>query len=404
MTLAQGGSISQDDINRISDSVVLVAAIEGDEITGTGSGTIINSTGLIFTNDHVIAGADAYMILMNDEVGEPPVPLYFASVVETFPDFDFALLQIEADIDGQLLDVNSLNMPFISLAPIDPALGEDVYIFGFPSIADGFLVMTSGKITTIQNGTINDVRLPVWYQTDAEISPGNSGGLAVNTSGEFVGIPTEVRMEDRTGGRLGGLIPLSAIAMIIELDRGTAVAQAQQQQEQPAQQQQQQEQQAQQQQQQQPPANTTAAGALDYTLAPSFGGTTLAAGFMPDPFHVEIVSGGAVNTGLLSLGQDCLGFAAQPPDYRIQFSGASQGLRLFFVGNGDTTLLVNDSAGAWHCGDDSFETSAPTVDILNPPAGQYDIWVGSYIEGENITGTLYITERASVTPVNPAGS
>jgi hypothetical protein len=51
----------------------------------------------------------------------------------------------------------------------------------------------------------------VWYQTDAEISPGNSGGLAVNQAGQALGIPTAVLSEEETGGRLGGILPFVAI-------------------------------------------------------------------------------------------------------------------------------------------------------------------------------------------------
>ncbi|MBL8131078.1 MAG: hypothetical protein JNL42_04410, partial [Anaerolineae bacterium] len=76
---------------------------------------------------------------------------------------------------------------------------------------DGYMVLTGGAITTIQNGNLNGERIPLWYQTDAQISPGNSGGLAVNSEGRMVGIPTAVRSEERTLGRLGGILTATAI-------------------------------------------------------------------------------------------------------------------------------------------------------------------------------------------------
>ena len=62
--------------------------------------------------------------------------------------------------------------------------------------------------------------------------------------------------------------------------------------------------------------------------------------------------------------------------------------------NGDTTLLINDGAGNWHCNDDSAPGSNlnPLVDLANAPAGQYDVWIGSYRSDEQIGGTLNITE------------
>ncbi|MEO8397209.1 MAG: hypothetical protein ABI700_29710, partial [Chloroflexota bacterium] len=61
------------------------------------------------------------------------------------------------------------------------------------------------------NDTLNGARIPYWYQTDAQISPGNSGGLVVNSAGEMIGIPTEVRSEERTLGRLGSILTMAAI-------------------------------------------------------------------------------------------------------------------------------------------------------------------------------------------------
>ncbi|MEM6529906.1 MAG: hypothetical protein AAF653_16520 [Chloroflexota bacterium] len=77
------------------------------------------------------------------------------------------------------------------------------------------MVVTTGEVVTIQNGSIGGNRLPVWYWTDAEISGGNSGGLAVNEDGEWVGLPTWVVSEERTAGRLGGLLPLMAVEAML---------------------------------------------------------------------------------------------------------------------------------------------------------------------------------------------
>ena len=87
-------------------------------------------------------------------------------------------------------------------------------MLGFPGIGDDHLALTEGTITTVSNRTLNGKRTPGLYQTDAQTAPGNSGGLAVNKLGEMVGIPTEVKSEERTGGRLTGILPVGAVQAV----------------------------------------------------------------------------------------------------------------------------------------------------------------------------------------------
>ena len=153
----------------------------------------------------------------------------------------------------------------------------------------------------------------------------------------------------------------------------------------------------------QPPAPTTAppsnvqppaTGGLDYTLEPNFGVESLAAGFASDPYMVSVTSGGSVDVDGLDLGSDCTGYATSAPDFRIQWSGSSSNLRIFFVAddeNEDATLIVNDARGNYYCNDD-FSGWNPLVDIPNPAEGQIDIWVGSYSSSDYVAGTLYVTE------------
>ena len=394
LVLAQSDTrLPGDEINRIAQSVVLVLALENGEPFSQGSGTIIDPSGYIFTNVHVIEGGDDFAILQPSDLAEPPELRYFASVVAQYPDLDFAILQIDRDADGRGIDPEDLNLPFISLSEENVQLGDPVFVFGFPSIGDGYLVFTSGSITSIRNEDIGGARVPFVYSTDAEISPGNSGGLAVNQAGEFIGIPTEVVSEDRTGGRLGGIYALPALRTVLNLDE----------------------------QQQSPdtevnpdeelpdvedvqPTAIPDFTTLDYNLESNYGGIQLEAGFPEDPHVVEMVSGATedafVDIASTSLGEDCLGYATPQPDYKIRFTGDSEGLRVFFYSTqeeGDTTLVINLPDGSWLCNDDSSGFN-PLIDILDPMEGQYDIWVGSYSPNENIPGYLVITESADITP------
>jgi len=211
--------LSADEIDAIAPSVVQIILLVDGEPQSTGSGTIADENGLIFTNRHVIAGGDDFVIALLEDVNERPIPTYRASLVLYAEDYDFAVLQIDRDLEGRPVDTSALDLPVFQGDTIStPARrGDEVFIFGYPGIGDGYLVVTSGRIASIQNDEIIlGETVPVWYQTDAEISPGNSGGLAVNANGEYIGIPTAVRSEERTGGRLSYVLTFEAILDVIE--------------------------------------------------------------------------------------------------------------------------------------------------------------------------------------------
>jgi len=130
--------------------------------------------------------------------------------------------------------------------------------------------------------------------------------------------------------------------------------------------------------------------------AATYGGISLSPGFSPDAGLIDMISGGRVNTENIG----CSGWAAIAPDLQLEFTDSTALLRFYFVADsgGDTTLIVNDPDGTWHCGDDSHGTLHPTIDFINASAGIYDIWVGSYEAGANYDGTLTITERSGDTP------
>ncbi len=219
--------LSAQDIATISQSVVYIEAYRGTVPYSSGSGTIIDSSGLIYTNHHVIEEATDYLIYLTREIGELPEPIGFASVVQDFflaGGIDFAILQIDRDPNGNPIDPFSLDLPALQSAARETTLGERIWVFGYPGVGDGYLVVTQGSITSVENANIFDQRVPAWYRTDAEISPGNSGGLVVNGRGEFLGIPTMVRAEEETLGRLGGILPFIAVETVLSAFESGAVA------------------------------------------------------------------------------------------------------------------------------------------------------------------------------------
>ena len=145
-------------------------------------------------------------------------------------------------------------------------------------------------------------------------------------------------------------------------------------------------------------AQTIAQGSLNIGGSnANFGVHRLNGGFMPDPMTVSVVSGGSLNVRNMGLGAGCTGYATSNPDFILQYNNAASFLRFFVRAQGDTALVINDASGNWHCNDDAVGTN-PMVSIDNPPSGQYDIWVSSYTAGQNLRGTLSVTELRSQQP------
>lgn len=129
----------------------------------------------------------------------------------------------------------------------------------------------------------------------------------------------------------------------------------------------------------------------------NFGRVSLSRGFMPDPYTVDVTSGGANSVSAMDLGPGCVGYATSDPDFILDYESAASMLRFYMEGDGDTALVINAPDGSWHCNDDSNGLD-PMVTFDNPLTGQYDVWVASYSSDDNISGTLSITELSSNEP------
>ncbi len=136
---------------------------------------------------------------------------------------------------------------------------------------------------------------------------------------------------------------------------------------------------------------------LNFSLPPVYGSTALTSGFVPDPYAAGITGGGNVNISYL--GGGCTGFTTSAPSFSVNYTaGTFPTLRFYFIGNADSTMVINTPGGSYICVDDSFGTLHPTIDFNNPASGRYDIWIGSYAQGTSATGTLYVTENTGNHP------
>ncbi len=171
-----------------------------ENLTGLGSGFIINDEGYVVTNNHVISGADQITVIFNNGIDE-----ISAELVGTDPKTDIAVLKI---------DPSSVNIQSVNWGDSDVSrVGDIVLAIGNPLGLGG--TVTSGIISSI-NRDIGGGPYVDFIQTDAAINRGNSGGPLFNLEGEVIGINSMIISQ--TGGSvgLGFSIPSKTAKLIVE--------------------------------------------------------------------------------------------------------------------------------------------------------------------------------------------
>lgn len=151
------------------------------------------------------------------------------------------------------------------------------------------------------------------------------------------------------------------------------------------------------------PAATPSPGP-DPDAEPAAGTHTLNGSFSPDPAVYTVPAGGPLRANLLTSASDGVCNAAwvpERPSVRIDYQAPS-GLPLIFytdTAGTDPTLAIRDPSGQWYCNDD-WNSLMPRVQFDDPAAGRYDVFVGTYLEGEEPQVVLHISEIASNVPRN----
>ncbi|HYG10574.1 MAG TPA: DegQ family serine endoprotease [Pyrinomonadaceae bacterium] len=152
---------------------------------GLGSGVIVTADGYMLTNHHVVDGADEIKVELSDR------RVLTAKVVGSDPPSDLAVLKIDAS-----------NLPVLPLGDSDKVRVGDVALAVGNPLGIGQTV-TAGIISAKERTTsgVGDGSFANFIQTDAPINRGNSGGALVNTSGELIGINSQILSP--TGGSIG---------------------------------------------------------------------------------------------------------------------------------------------------------------------------------------------------------
>jgi putative serine protease PepD len=184
-TVAGSASPSTCDVTSVAaeilPSVVTISA-RGSGGAGTGSGEVINSSGYIMTNNHVIASAAAggsVEVQFSDGATAP------ATITGRDPQTDLAVLKISTSQSLTPIDFGSSS---------SVEVGQGVVVLGAPLGLSN--TVTSGIVSaldrTIQVPAESDksALLVSAVQTDAAINPGNSGGAMVNCAGQLIGVPS----------------------------------------------------------------------------------------------------------------------------------------------------------------------------------------------------------------------
>ena len=163
-----------------------------------GSGFIVDKTGYILTNYHVIE--DSSRITVSLQTGEQ----YAAKIVGVDEETDLAVLKIEAGRD----------LPFIKLGDSDKAqVGDWVLAIGSPfGLAQ---TVTAGIVSQINRETPYTFAFPKKFiQTDAAINRGNSGGPLVNMDGEVIGINSQIATSTGDSNGIGFALPINEAASV----------------------------------------------------------------------------------------------------------------------------------------------------------------------------------------------
>jgi serine protease Do len=193
---------------KVFPAVVFIRVVAQDYAGGekvsresSGSGVIITADGEVLTNWHVVDKAVEVRCLLYD--GEA----YDATVVGSDKDADLAVIRLNRPVDKK-----NTPLPYAIMGDSNKLQeGDFVMAMGAPwglsrSVSLGIISCTKRYLP-------NTSEYSIWLQTDAAISPGNSGGPLVNTNGEVVGINTRGVM---AGGDMGFAVPSETIAPIVE--------------------------------------------------------------------------------------------------------------------------------------------------------------------------------------------
>ena len=169
------------------------------EQNSLGSGVIVDHSGVIVTNNHVVAYATELRVVLADRRE------FEATVLLTDEATDLAVLKIETDEPLPTLPYNMTN---------DPEVGDLVLAIGNP-FGVGQTV-TSGIVSALARTDVGQTDFGSFIQTDAAINPGNSGGALVDMRGQLIGINSMIFSRSGGSNGIGFAIPVELVRRVVD--------------------------------------------------------------------------------------------------------------------------------------------------------------------------------------------
>lgn len=172
-----------------------------------GSGVIVDPSGIVISNNHVIEGADEIRVVLNDRRE------YAAKVLLADPDADLAVLKLQG----------AEGLPALKFDDSDALqVGDLVLAIGNPfgvgqTVSSGIVSGLARSALQVGNGK------GYFVQTDAPINPGNSGGALVDMAGGLIGINTAILSQGGGSNGIGFAIPSNlARAFVAQAESGAS--------------------------------------------------------------------------------------------------------------------------------------------------------------------------------------
>ena len=185
---------------RVSFSVVNIA-VSTARGSGAGSGFVLDTSGHIVTNNHVIEDAAQILVRFADDT------LVEAELVGADADSDLAVIRVDVSADllreVRLGDSSTLRVGQRAIAVGNP--------FGLEQTMTTGIISALGRVVRQESG----FSLPQLIQTDAAINPGNSGGPLLNSQGEIIGVNTLIFSNSGSSSGVGFAVPVNTVKRVV---------------------------------------------------------------------------------------------------------------------------------------------------------------------------------------------
>jgi len=171
-----------------------------------GSGFVIDPSGYIVTNAHVVKGAQRVQVVLPSANADGSVDAALSTRTTIVP---ARIVGASSEIDLAVIKVDAGTLPALPLASYRK-LGQGEIVFAFGSPGGLRNTVTMGVVSAVARQTDLDSPM-VYIQTDAPINPGNSGGPLVTVNGEVAGVNTFILSQSGGNEGLGFAIPSGVV-------------------------------------------------------------------------------------------------------------------------------------------------------------------------------------------------